>query len=283
MAAFILRVPGSTAHIGILSEIGWPSIASLIYKMKMNYFSRLTYLKDTFLVKQVFNECFANNTAGPQQDPEIGTEFISNLFNPYVPETNQSSTEENQCDTLLNCKKNWKSKYEAEIGEIMTKCTITPPERGKKGKNITEQQINKWDISVKKEKCLGKSSLKWQPHLSLERARQPYINGSNEAQIIAKFRLGNAISQQEKKEKTCILCRKPDGNNEAHLLMSCPLTEHLRNEEKIYEWLQSQKLLNESDDIKLRHYLGEDGSTQEELLIRSRTLTKFITTRIERA
>ena len=62
--------------------------------------------------------------------------------------------------------------------------------------------------------------------------------------------------------------------------MSRPLTENLRKQEEMFQWLQSQNLLNESDDIKLRHYLGEDGSTHEELLVRSQTLTKFITTRI---
>ena len=128
----------------------------------MRYFIRLTQLKDTFLVKQVFNECFANNTTVPnQQNRDLWAEFVSDPFNPYTLGSNQNSAQENSSNlnALINCKKNWKSKYEAEINEIMSKCTIPPPQIGRKGKIKTEQQISKWDLSLKKEKCMEKQSL----------------------------------------------------------------------------------------------------------------------------
>ena len=56
MGAFILGVSKFSAHIGIINEIGWPSIRSIIYERKLKYFHRVNNLEENMLVQQAMKE-----------------------------------------------------------------------------------------------------------------------------------------------------------------------------------------------------------------------------------
>ena len=89
IGAFILGVSKFSAHIGILNELGWPSIRSNIYERKLNYFHRVKNLEEKMLVHKAMMECC-------QLEQPI-------TFNNSVGGT---------------MKRFWKSKYRLEIQEM---------------------------------------------------------------------------------------------------------------------------------------------------------------------
>ena len=154
-------------------------------------------------------------------------------------------------------------------------------ETGKKGKKQIEAQISQWDFRDKKLKIEGKTSLKWQPKKFLYEGKQPYLNGSQESKIITNFRLGNGIEQVDKKDSLCPLCYDAKGNNEAHLVMTCPNTKEARKSCGLDEWIQSQNTFL-TEDEKLRKFLGDDGSLPKQILDRATKLETFLEIRKEK-
>ena len=146
MGAFILGVSKFSAHIGILNELGWPSIRSIIYERKLNYFHRVNNLEENMLVHKAMKECFQL---------------------------------ERKC------------KYRLEIQEIIELCEIPELPSGKKGRKTINEQIFKWNEKNSMIKTAEKPSLKWQPKENIFLGRQLYVDGSTEARILARFRLGS--------------------------------------------------------------------------------------------
>ena len=202
MGASILGVPSSSAHIGILIELGWPSLRSRIYERKMKYFHRVNGLSEDMLVSKVMSESLAEQS--PTHELGVSAKNTGN-------------------------KKQWKSKYKLEIKDITERCQIDTLEPGKNGVKVIKELVTTWELTNKSLSKAKKDSLQWQPRDFLFTGKQPYIDGSNEAIMLARFRLGNAISQMEKRSKTCILCDDSNGNNEAQLLFSCKKTEGLKH------------------------------------------------------
>ena len=109
-----------------------------------------------------------------------------------------------------------KSKYMLEIKDIIEQCEIPEIPSGKKGKKEIEEQIFKWNEKNSMLKTAESPSLKWQPKENIFSGRQLYVDGSTEAKI--RFRLGNAIHQEQKQSKECVLCNEQNGNNESHMI-----------------------------------------------------------------
>ena len=279
VAAFVLGVHNTYAHVGILTEVGWPSITSQIYKMKMRYFHRLLHLKQQTLVKAVFDECWDENVTSQLQNNIEEEIFILQEKNLIENEVTANLYQTKNLHMKL--KKHWKSNYEHEIHEIINKCELLVKETGKKGKKQIEAQISQWDFRDKKLKIEGKTSLKWQPKKFLYEGKQPYLNGSQESKIITNFRLGNGIEQVDKKDSLCPLCYDAKGNNEAHLVMTCPNTKEARKSCGLDEWIQSQNTFL-TEDEKLRKLLGDDGSLPKQILDRATKLETFLEIRKEK-
>merc|ERR1712082_231542 len=122
-----------------------------------------------------------------------------------------------------------------------------------------------------------KPSLKWQPKENTFSGRQLYDDGSTEAKILARFRLGNAIPQEQKHSTECILCNEQNGNTEAHLVVSCKNTERIRSTYEFEKWRSMMELQSESDNVVLRKYLGDDGQImRNKFLERGSALMEFL-------
>ena len=76
MVAFIMGVSNSSAHVGILIELGWPSIKGRIYERKLKYYHRLRNIENDMLVKKVFNECLEADVF--PQDSLVGNNYKKN-------------------------------------------------------------------------------------------------------------------------------------------------------------------------------------------------------------
>ena len=161
--------------------------------------------------------------------------------------------------------------------DIIDCCQILTLEPGKKGRIAIKDQVLAWEQRNMELLKADKTILKWQPREFIIRGKQLYIDGSKEAHILARFRLGNAIPQKEKLDKMCILCKDCYGNNESHLIVSCSETESLRVSQGIKDWVSKMHYENYSNDIVLRKYLGDDGQMMKDrLLKRGAVLLKFI-------
>ena len=57
----------------------------------------------------------------------------------------------------------------------------------------------------------------------------------------------------------CTLCQKDAKLTEAHVIMTCTALTELREECGLIHWCQKNNLMNDTEDKKLKLYLGDDG------------------------
>ena len=109
--------------------------------------------------------------------------------------------------------------------------------------------------------------------------RQSYINGSEEASIITKFRLGHANlgNRTNTPVLLCPSCSKGP-NNELHLAFECEALSHLRQEPEmkaIMDEAKDQQRFAVNDPKKLKSFLGNDFASDKTLLKRGTFLKKL--------
>ena len=156
----------------------------------------------------------------------------------------------------------WKVSYKEEIEKILETCQIAKINEDTVWKSIIPL-INEWDknnidkgVNIK-----TTHSLKWLPMDFVDNGKQSYIDGSPESRIISQFRLGRG--QLENRDGSvllkCTLCHIDADLTEAHVIMSCKAITEEREKCGLSHWCQRNNLTNETEDKKLKLYLGDDG------------------------
>ena len=239
-ASQLLNVNNTCAHIGILKEMGWVPVTHLIMKRKLKYFCRLQSLPDESWAKKAWYDSMSANS------PTSGA---------------------------------WNSKYRKDLQQIFDKCEFPFDLEDKTTWKVMEKEFESFshrDIASKI-KSHRSHSLRYLPEYPISKYRQSYINGSEEASIITKFRLGHANlgNRTNPPILICPNCGKGP-NNELHLAFECEALDHLRQEPgmlAVTEEAKDQQRFGIRDDRKLKSFLGNDFASDKTLRERGNYLS----------
>ena len=241
-AAKLLKVNTTCAHAGLLKEMGWAPVSMIIAKRKLKYWNRLQNLPQESWASKAFHDCLSANS------PSEGA---------------------------------WHSKYRDELQKIHDKWGIPfntgNNESWKTVEKALEESFHK-NIAAKLKEH-REHSLKYLPEYPISKYRQGYINGSKEASVLTKFRLGHANlgNRDDPKILICPSCGKGP-NNELHLAFECEAMSELRQETEmkaIYDEARDQLRYTNNDPRKLKSFLGNDFASDKTLLRRGNFLSKL--------
>ncbi len=154
-AADLMGINRSTSHVGILRELGWIPISSMVMERKLQYWVRLSGLNDDTWAKSALLECMS------AQHPHSGA---------------------------------WRSAYRQEIQDIHMECKIgNILKDGQTPKNNVKMAVERYtkDKSTALLTEHRLHSLKYLPEYPDGMGRQKYIECSETSSTLAKFRLGN--------------------------------------------------------------------------------------------
>ena len=179
----------------------------------------------------------------------------------------------------------WNSLWYKEILNIIIKCKITNIfGRHPKMNQSIKIWVDSWEESQTKVSLKG-ASLKYLPEYTTNRLPQSYVNHSLGSKTLAKFRLGDArlVEHGLGEYKTCPVCfQRGIKLMEAHMTFMCKGIAQSRT-----KW--SSLIVNFDTTVagnnlllKMKAFLGQDGSSPEELEKRGIYLDKLVTAWDER-
>ena len=232
-AADLLQVNRTCSHVGLLRELGWASISSLVVKRKLVYWTGLCSLEEENWARKAFEDCLS------AKYPISGS---------------------------------WHSKYRQEIQQLHLKCHVgfilkdghTP----KKNVELSVDKFFKQEMATTLTDHRN-HSLKYLPEYPEGMGRQRYITLSESSSVLTKFRLGNA-NLGNKESPAILVCPGCNSgqNNELHLVFQCHAMDNLRNEpwmQNVLKQASDQERFDNSDNRKLRSFLGGDHATAKRL------------------
>ena len=242
-AADLLGVPRSTSGVGVLRELGWRKISTIIKERKLIFWTRLSALPDNNLAKKALEDSFS-----------LWAEPAS--------------------------RQKWKSSYMSEILEICREFSIGDVlSKGGSPARYIKQRVSereKLDIAKALEE-LTKHSLKYLPEYADKAGMQSYMDGSEESFVIASFRLGNAGlgNRSTPKIEVCPVC-KEGPNNELHLVFECRPLEFLRyTMGDVFHETDQHHQFEADDPRKLQNFLGGDNAGRKTLKKRASLLMRL--------
>ena len=140
--------------------------------------------------------------------------------------------------------------------------------------------VELWEETQSKEKLEG-TSLKYLPEYETGKVAQNYINHSLGSKTLAQFRLGDARLSEPGHYKIlkCPVCNKQKVKHlEAHVVFECVGVEQCRRRTFSLEFNFETPQKGDDDLLmKMKNFLGQDGSQQDILEKRGMYINKLRT------
>ena len=119
-------------------------------------------------------------------------------------------------------------------------------------------------------------SLKYYPHYP-SNMRQHYANDSDQAKILAKFRLGDInLGLRDDPPITNCPCCATASNDAMHLVFDCSVIQSRCNTDNVLEKAQESQLYDRGDPGKLQSFLGGDFAPIKTMMKRADYLLRII-------